>query len=459
MPSPSKSTQPTTFSSSFGFYMALAGSAIGLGNMWKFPYEIGRHGGGAFLLLYLACLLLLGYPLVLAEVAFGRHFQKGLDKIYAQAGFPRGRALGGLAVVCAIVVAGVFYNLVTGWLMSYWLAAARGVLTEQKDCPAFFEQVSSDVGGMFGYVALATGLIGLINAQGIQQGIERAGLWLTPLLFVLLIGLTGYAATLPTAQQGLAFLFYPRWSTFSLQALCVALSQSFISLGVGPGILITYGSYMRKQDSISKAAGIVILGDTLACLLAGLFLFPLIFHYQIDATQGPELIFVTLPLLFEQVGGWGGYLLGLAFFSLLLFAAFTSWISIFEVVVNDAMSRLQWSRGKATWVMSLVTFSCSIPNILGYGGLLPVGRQAVFTAWLFLCTEIGLPLSALLFNLFIVHGWGLTAMLEELGRTGKLGKGHQTFLRMTLTYFSPLLISLVLLANLGRGAQSLLRLF
>jgi NSS family neurotransmitter:Na+ symporter len=353
-----------------GFVVATIGSAVGLGNIWRFSYVAGENGGGAFLLVYALAVALIGLPLVVAELALGR--RGGGDTVAAfAAASPKSplRHAGWIGACGAVFILG-YYAVIAGWALKYFSGAALGGLwtAAMSGYGAYFEQFIANGGEPLGWQSAMLLASMLVVSAGVRGGIERLNLWLMPLLAIIVVVLAAFALSLPGSSAGVRFLLEPDWSVLARPGLYMAaLGQAFFSVGVGMAIYITYGSYLPPAFRIPASALTIVVGDTLFAIAAGLAIFPAVFAMGADPAAGPRLAFVTLPQLFLAMPA--GTMVGPIFFFLLAAAALTSMISLLEVPVAVAMQRLRWSRPKAVAATGLLIFSIGVPSALSYGVL------------------------------------------------------------------------------------------
>ena len=430
-----------------GFLLAGIGSAAGLGNIWRFSYVAGENGGAAFLIIYLLAVIFIGLPLVIAELAIG---SKGRNDVIATLRHeaPTGHwyIAGGLSVVGAFFILG-FYSVIAGWALKYFVGAADGSLWQAQQIHAYKAYFQAFIAKPFepmGWQLLMLALTTAVVAGGIRHGIEAANRLLMPLLCLIVIGLAAYSLSLDGAEKGLAFLFSPDWSAFTRPSVYVAaIGQAFFSLGIGMAIFITYGSYLNPEQSIAKSATIIVLGDSLLAITAGLAIFPAVFAFGIDPAQGPELAFITLPGLFSQIPG--GRLIGTLFFGLLAGAALTSMFSILEVPSAYLARRLSCSRRKATLLAAGLSFIAGVPPALGFGLLehWTIGGQNLLDSYDDAVSHLLLPTGGILIALFTAWGWGKSRALEAAGlRNNTLG-GIWLF---CLKYIAPVVILTIFIA-------------
>jgi NSS family neurotransmitter:Na+ symporter len=438
-----------SFGSRFGFILAAAGSAVGLGNIWGFPTQVGRGGGAAFVLVYLACVFLVCAPIMMAELAVGR--RSGKDPVGAfRAIHPRGSWwLTGMLGVLAGVGILSFYSVIAGWTIAYVYYAATGAVTGNSEATgAFFSAFTSNAPLNIGLAFVVLAITAATLLGGVRGGIERMTKLLMPLLFGLLVVLMVRALTLPGAGAGLAYYLNPDLSkVFHMPVINAALGQAFFSLSLGMGAMITYGSYLSRQENIAKAAIWVVLLDTTVALMAGFIIFPAGFTLaNFDpSTSGPGLIFVVLPQLFATMPG--GHLFGAAFFVMLTMAAITSTISLLEVPTAHLIDSHGWPRKRAVLLIAGITFALSIPSALANGasaffsGLPGVGMDfltLMATIW----NNFALPVGGFLLAIFVGHVWRADKALEELNVGGRMpGARLWAFL---IRWVAPIAIGLVI---------------
>ena len=332
------------WASRIGFVMAAAGSAVGLGNVWKFPYITGVYGGAAFILVYLLCILLLGLPIMIAEFVIGRHTGKNpVGAFKKMAGKSPWVATGYLGIITGFLILS-YYSVVGGWTMAYITKSVAGYLTfisSTESAAGVFSQFASNPWATVGYHFLFMAATMIIVIRGIKSGIERWNNILMPMIFLILIILIVKGLSMDNAKLGLAFLFKPDFSKLTVQAVIVALGQSFFTLSLGMGCMITYGSYLDKKEKILGAAGYVVLIDTLVAVFSGIAIFTAVFALGMKPDKGPALIFNVIPAVFAQIPF--GSFFSTIFFILLFIAALTSSISLLEVVVAYFIDEKKWS--------------------------------------------------------------------------------------------------------------------
>lgn len=442
--------------SKIGFILAAAGSAIGLGNVWKFPYITGENGGAAFVFVYLICIAVIGIPILIAEILMGRSTHRNPVGAFKKLSGSRfWTAVGAMGVVAGFIILS-FYSVVAGWSLGYIFESVRGVFTDlasASEAGEHFVMLTSKLWWIIGFHGLFFGITMWVVYAGVKNGIERMSKIMMPLLFLLLVVLVLRGLTLPGADKGLAFLWHPDWSKISGQAVLIALGHAFFTLSLGMGAMMTYGSYLSGRDSIPVASLQIVLLDTLIALLAGVAIFTAVFATGQDPAAGPGLIFHTLPVVFARMPG--GYIFATLFFLLLTIAALTSTMSLLEVVVAYFVDELRWQRHRAVLVFGSITFLLGIPSALSFS-LLAEARifgLTFFDVADFLASNILLPLGGLFISIFVGWIWGFDKAVSRLKNGAeKLFERYAWRIdvwRFLLKYLSPVLIFLVLLHSLG----------
>lgn len=346
--------------SKFGFIMAAAGSAVGLGNIWRFPYITGENGGGAFVLVYLLCVILIGVPLLFTEMGFGRFTKKGTIGAFKDTGAnPIFMGLGAILALMVSFFVLSYYANIAGWTIGYIFKSLSGSQTT-------FEEFASNPTNTISLMGLFILVTILIVRKGISGGIEKAAKILMPVLFLLILIVAIRSMTLEGAMKGVDFYLNPDFDKISANTFLVALGQAFFSMSIGWGIMITYGSYLPKTANIVSSGVWVGLMDAGVALLAGFMIFPAVFAFGKDPAAGPTLVFQVLPDIFSNMAG--GAIIGAFFFLLLMVAALTSSISMLEVPASYFMDEKKWSRGKSAWVVGILLFIVGIPSALSQGG-------------------------------------------------------------------------------------------
>lgn len=440
------------FSSRIGFVAAAAGSAVGLGNIWRFPYETGQHGGAAFLLVYLICIIIIGYPVMVGEISLGRSAQANPFRAYTTLGNKTWGWVGIWGIICGIMFLSA-YNVVAGWAFGYFLKISFGNLLASPDLGATFGSFTADISDNFFYSMGFMVLTAVIVAGGIKRGIETASKILMPLLFLLLLGLIIYSLTLPNAMEGVKFYLIPDISLINLETVYSALGQAFFSLSLGMGALITYGSYISKKENIANSGGMVVTTDTLVAFLAGLMIFPLVFSQGQTPTQGPGLVFVALPGIFAEMGMVTGKIVGGAFFLLLCFAALTSTISLLEIPATYLVDEKKWPRLRVVILSAALIFLVSIPSMVSHGAsdfftsfMHYEGVDKSFFDLVFdVFSDVGLPLGGLLMMIFITRKWGIDKFDKEMeeGNVAFSTSMVRSFLHFMVKWINPVLLGIM----------------
>ena len=441
------------FSSRLGFIAAAAGSAVGLGNIWKFPFEVGSGGGAAFVFMYLMFCFILCFPVLITEIAIGRKTQRNPAGAFRALGFPKWASLGKLGILCGILILS-FYNVVAGWTFGYFLEMLMGNFGVGK----VFGEFTSDVIRVGGYGIVFMFATAFIVSKGVAGGIEKAAKILMPTLILMILALVIYAFTLPNAMEGIKFYLVPDLSKMSLKAIGGALRQAFFSLSLGMGALITYGSYLDRKENIVSSAALITLADVGIAFIAGLMMFPLVaFNNAGDMSNlqsGPGLIFVTLPNVFETLGPTLGVVIGSFFFLLLSFAALTSTVSLLEVPVSYAVDEYKIKRSRAVWGVAGLIFVIGIPSLLANGA------SGFFTKFItyfnadaptdFMTLIVNITDSLLLLGgscivIFAGYVWKKSNLNEELsmGFPGYKGSIIEKMVNFGVLYFCPFLLSLL----------------
>jgi len=419
------------FGSRIGFILAAAGSAVGLGNIWRFPYMTGKMGGAIFVLIYLLSVLLIGLPLIIAEVSLGR--ATGKNPVGAFAAIrPKGpwKALGYLGVFTGIMILS-YYSVVAGWTVGYFFKSVTSELShiDSNTAGAIFGTFTANTVLQIVLTGIFVLLTALIVAGGVSKGIERMSKILMPALFLILILLVIRSVTLPGAGKGLLFYLKPNFSAINFEVIPLALGQALFSLSLGMGAMLTYGSYLDKTQRIPSSSAWVAMLDTSVALLAGFMIFPAIFTIEgMTPTEGPGLVFMILPAIFSKIPL--GFIVGPLFFVLLTIAALTSTISLLEVATSYFIDEKKWNRKKATYILSFIAFLFAIPSAVS-------GR--FLGLWDMIWGNISLTIGAFFIVIFVGYVWKTSNAINEINQeTGKFR--FAALWALVLKYITPVLI-------------------
>ena len=439
-----------------GFILAASGSAIGLGNIWRFPYVVGENGGAAFVVIYLAFVFLIGAAVMLGELALGRRTERNAAGAFeATAPGTLWKFVGLMGIVTGVAILS-FYGVIAGWTVGYFLKTITGSFSEtvtaaesQAIFGSFVGSSSSSVGFLFLFLAVTAAIVW----RGVSGGIERVSKVLMPVLLGLLILLAIRSVTLSGAGAGLSFYLAPDFSRLSAQTLPAALGQAFFSLSLGMGAMITYGSYVSKKINLVSATGLICFLDTVIALLAGLIIFPALFHAGLSPSSGVGLVFQVLPTLFAELPA--GQLFGAAFFLLLAIAALTSTISLLEVPVSYVIDEWKWSRGKAVAATAIVTFLIGIPSALASGAVpffsdLPGAAPDFLTLMNIVFGNYSLTIGSLGLAVFVGYRWGVGAAASEFETEG-VPAGFRPMWAFMIRFLAPVGIVGILVYIIATG--------
>lgn len=444
------------FGSKLGVILASAGSAVGLGNIWRFPFETGNHGGAAFILIYLGCVLFFGIPIMVAEFSIGRHSRANTAGAYQKlAPGTQWRWVGRMGVLAGFLILG-YYSVVAGWTLEYIVQAGTNAFAGQSanDFIASFNGFVAHPWRPALWMLVFMLMTHFIIVKGVERGIEKSSKIMMPMLFLLLIVLAVCSVSLPGAGAGIEFLLKPDFSKVDGNVLLGAMGQAFFSLSLGMGCLCTYASYFRNDTNLPKTALNVGWIDTMVAILAGFIIFPAAFSVGIQPDAGPSLLFITLPNVFQQAFGnlpWLAIILSIMFYVLLALAALTSTISLHEVVTAYLHEEFNLTRGRAA---KLVTAGCTFLGVLcslslGVGKELTIFGLTLFDLFDFLTAKIMLPLGG--FFIAIFTGWYLDKRIvwEEVSNNGTLPKVVYRIWLFLLKYIAPIGIGFIFINELG----------
>jgi NSS family neurotransmitter:Na+ symporter len=446
-----------SFNSRLGFILAAAGSAVGLGNIWGFPFKVAEGGGAAFLIVYLIFCFLLCFPVLVTEIAIGRKTQRNPVGAFKALGFRQWSFIGYLGLISGVLILS-FYNVVAAWSFGYMLEMLQG----NFNIGAHFGEFVSDWITVGLYGAVFMGATALIVSNGVAGGIERAAKILMPSLFVIIVGLLIYALTLPGAIEGVKFYLVPDFSKLTGNVIYSALGQAFFSLSLGMGALITYGSYVSRDQNIVSAGALITLTDVGIAFIAGFLMFPLVFSQNLGTEGGAGLIFMALPGAFESLGPVIGAILGTLFFLLLSFAALTSTVSLLEVPTSYVVDEHGVSRKKAVWGIATFIFIIGIPSMLSNGTIDwltqfvhlpgqfdPETGAPVYTNFMdfigYVANDTFLPIGGFLISVFAAWVWRKENLNAELAAGDEAIKGSllQRYIDFAISFVCPVILGSV----------------
>jgi NSS family neurotransmitter:Na+ symporter len=446
------------WSSHLAFYLSVAGAAVGLGTLWRFPFLAGQYGGGLFLFVFIVVCVLIAVPLLVAEFMLGRRGGENVPSAAGRVAVATGHSarwsiIGQLGTVAVFLIM-TYYSVIGGWVLSYIEAYAIGDVAtlDRAGLTARFAGLLADPGRLAFWHAMFMGITALISIGGLHRGIETANKIMLPGLFVILAGLASYALVHGDAARGIAFMTSVDWRKLDAELVLAAIGQAFFATGVGMAIMIAYGSHVAPDESLPRSAAIVSASIILASLLASLLIFPLVFAYGVDPAQGPQLAFIVLPSIF--VGMPGGMLVGTAFFVLLAFAALTSSIAGLEPPVAWLTESWGWPRTRAVvgvaagaWVIGLTTvFSFNVwSDVHPLAGLAKFRTATIFDVTDFFASNLLLPAGALLTSVFVGWRLGRSTIAADFGRA----PGLRRALLVVLKYICPLAILGVFASSLA----------
>jgi len=441
-----------SWGSRIGFIFAAAGSAIGLGNIWRFPYLVGNHGGAAFIAVYLICLLLIGFPVLISEILIGRTAQSSPCGAFRSLGRGRGWAwIGRMTIITGFIVS-AFYSAVAGWILGYLYETILGQTTSfhtPGEAAQHFTSVLGDpfwtVGFHFLFITLSAGILFF----GVRKGIELGNKVMMPLLFAVLIALVIKGLTMHGAMDGMEFLLSPDWSVLTPTAIILALGQSFFTLSLGQGTMVTYGSYLGKQDNMVKSCVPIVVMDTLVAFLAAIAIFTIVFSVGLQPGSGPGLIFMTLPVVFSQIPG--GYFFACLFFLLVFLAALTSEISALEPAIAYLVDEKKWRRRTAVIVCWLGAFILGVPSALSFSTFKDVsfGGMNFLDLFSFTSTSILVPLGGFCAAVLVGWRWGFAnawnALKEGFAAYFDARPWLKRYFWFCIKFSAPILIVFILL--------------
>ena len=443
----------STFSGKLGFVLSAAGASVGLGNIWRFPYLAAKYGGGIFLLIYIILAMTFGYSMIVAETALGRMTKKSPVGAFGKFGKSKWLSFGGWinAIIPILIVP--YYSVIGGWVIKYLVEYVKGNTQNLATDGYFSEFISNGVSTEICFLVFALFTVGIIYA-GVRNGVERVSKFMMPVLVFLSIVITVYSVTRPGALEGVKYFLIPNPKNFSWMTVVAAMGQMFYSLSIAMGILVTFGSYMKKDVSIESSTTNVEIFDTAIAIMAGLMIIPAVFAFSggdPDTLQaGPSLMFITLPKVFASMGF--GSAAGVLFFLLVLFAAITSSIALTESVVSTFEDEFGWSRKKGTVLLGIIMLLLGSLSCLGYGPLSSVkilGMQFL-DFFDFLTNSVMMPIAAVTTCLFITKVVGLKRIEEEVTENGGKFRRKKVFYVM-IQYLCPIFAVIILISSIANA--------
>ena len=453
MPSTPNTMERENFGTKFGVLVAMAGSAIGLGNLWRFPYLVGSYGGAAFIFVYIICVFVLCLPILFSEVIVGRRSHANAFGAFKKlAPGSRWKWLGALSVLTPLIIVS-YYSVVGGWGVEYFFKSVTFEFTDgmtQSQLGTLFSSFTSSVWApLMGHTIFLL-MTALIVISGVKSGIEKFGKVMMPMLFVRIVIIAVRAVTLPGAAEGLAYLFKPDFSKIDASVCSAALGQAFFSLSLGMGTMLTYGSYVSKKENIAASSSYTAISDTIFALLASCAIMPAVFAFGLDPEEGPSLVFETLPFIFSNMSL--GAFVAILFFLALIVAALTSSISLYEVVVAYLVEEKHYTRKGAAILVFVVAWVLGILCSLSFGPLseFRIFGQTVFNLFDKLSANFLMPLGGLLLVIFV--GWVMkkSDVIDEFTNGGSLKANVRVsgFVYFLIRYICPLAVLAVFLTAL-----------
>ena len=445
-----ESKQRVKFSGNLGYILAVAGSAVGLGNIWRFPYLAAKYGGGMFLLVYLILMLTFGYALMMSETALGRMTGKSPVGAFQSFGNKKWLKFGGWINAIIPILIAPYYCVIGGWVVKYLFEYLRGNSTALATDSYFDTFTANSVTSEICFVIFAL-MSFLVIAAGVKNGIEKVSKIVMPMLVVLAVITAVYSVTRPGAWEGVKYFIIPNFKNFSLMTVVAAMGQMFYSLSLAMGILYTYGSYLNKDADIEKNTKQVELFDTGIAVLAGLMIIPAVFAFSggdMETLQaGPSLMFITIPKVFESMGM--SNVIGAIFFFMVLFAALTSAISLFETSVATFMDELGWSRIKSNIVMLVIVIALGTACVLGFGAwnFIQLGGMTILDVFDFMTNSVMMPISALFTCILIMCVVGRDKVAEEVKLSSQFKR--QKLYNFVIKYLAPVFLIIILISSIA----------
>ncbi len=433
----------SSFSGNIGFILAAAGSAVGLGNLWRFPYLAAQYGGGIFLLVYLLLVLTFGFSLLILEIAIGRKTKLSSINAYTKLNEKFGW-LGILSFLIPVLIL-PYYSVIGGWVIKYMTVFLSGQGKAAADSSYFGGFISRTASPLLMFFIFVTLTI-IIVAFGVEKGVERVSKFMMPVLILITIGIAIFVATIPGAMEGIKYYLLPDFSKFSFKTICAAMGQLFYSLSIAMGIMVAYGSYVKDEIDLNKSVSQIEVFDTLVAVLSGMMIVPAVYIFSGEeglATGGAGLMFKTLPMVFDQMPM--GSIVGGAFFILVFLAALTSSISLTEAIVSSFMDKFKITRIKAVIAIYVITLLLGVPSALGYGiwGHITVLGMDFLTFFDYISNSVMMPILAI--GTCLLAGWfmNLKDIEDEITKNGEVFKRRNVF-RAMIKYIAPVLLCIIL---------------
>ena len=441
-----------SFNTRLGFILAASGSAVGLGNIWKFPFEVSNGGGAAFLIMYLMFCFILCFPVIVSEIAIGRNTKKNAIGAFNEMGKREWNFIGKMGVLCGVLILS-FYTIVAGWVLGYVVEMISGNFSISDNFGYYVNNTSN----VLFYSVLFMVITAFIVSEGVEKGIEKAAKILMPSLIIIILLLIIYALTLPNSIDGIVFYLVPDFSQINLTVAGNALGQAFFSLSLGMGMLITYGSYIDKNNNIINSAALITLTDVGIAFLAGLIIFPFVFSSGIETQGGPGLIFQVFPKIFEGLGPLTGTVIGSTFFILLSFAAITSTVSLLEVPVSYLVDEYKVERKYSVWIVAFIILLIGIPSALSQGKIVffsefitYFGNDKPIDFMQFIIdvsNDTLLPFGGFLITMYVSFVWKKRNLSDEISKGNPNYKGSlvEKYINFSITYICPLILGSIFL--------------
>ena len=442
-----------SFTGKLGFVLSAAGASVGLGNIWRFPYLAAKYGGGAFLLVYIILALTFGYTMIIAETAIGRSSQKspvGAFKFFSDS--PWAKAGGWINAIVPVLIC-PYYSVIGGWVCKYLFSFLTTDMNEIATDTFFTDFITNGASAELWFcVFVALNLV--IIYMGVENGIERVSKFMMPILLVLALVISAYSITRPGAMAGVSYMLIPHFENFSWMTVVSAMGQMFYSLSIAMGILITFGSYMKKEVSIEDSTVQVEIFDTGVAILAGMMIIPAVFAFsggdpeQLGA--GPSLMFITMPKIFASMGI--GRIIGVLFFTLVLFAALTSSIALTEAAVSTISDEFKWSRTACTTVMAAVMLALGTLSCLGYGPLsfITIIGMPFLDFFDFLTNSVMMPIAAFAICVLVTKCIGISRIEQEVEMDGHPFRRKKVF-NVVIKYIAPVFVLIILLSSIANA--------